>query len=90
MANGKVISQLSVKTKTFNGTTNANGNLKLPVSESDIVLILSVYKVDGDGDTVIGIPYKATIGDTILHVIDYGTNYQAITNTNIAGTIYYL
>lgn len=89
MANGKVISQLSVKTKTFNGTTNANGNLHLPVSESDIVLILSVYKVDG-GDTVIGIPYRTTIGDTMLHVIGYGANYQAITNTNIAGTIYYL
>ena len=89
MANGKVISQLSVKTKTFNGTTNANGNLQLPISASDIVLILSVYKVN-DTDTVVGIPYRSTNGITMLHVIGYSANYQSIANTSIAGTIYYL
>ncbi len=89
MANGKVISQLSVKTKTFNGTTNANGNLQLPISASDIVLILAVYK-NSDNDAVVGIPYRSTDGTTMIHVCSYGANYQSITNTSIAGTIYYL
>lgn len=89
MANGKVISQLSVKTKTFNGTTNSNGNLMLPISASDIVLILTVYKVS-DNDAVVGIPYRSTDGTTMMHVFGYGANYQVIANTNVAGTIYYL
>lgn len=89
MANGKVISQLSVKTKTFNGTTNGNGNLMLPLSASDIVLITTVYEVSNN-NIVVGIPYRSTDGTTSLHVCGYSAGTPSVTNTSIAGTIYYL
>lgn len=86
MASGKVISQLSVKTKTFNGTTNANGNLMLPLSVSDIVLEL---QLSAGTEPCIGVIYR-TVEGSVVHVCRYTADTPSVTMTSITGTIYYL
>lgn len=74
-----------IKSATFSGTTDTNGNVQLYNGKHVVLAVV----IDGDNNYC-GTVYNYGSSSTGLHVTTGASTYGVVANTAITGTYYYI